>query len=336
MHQDRNHAIDVAKFVAALMVIAVHTGLFSDVDSLLYFVVVNILCRQAVPFFAICTGYFMGRKLTFGDKLEGTADNRAVFRQQLKRVAGLYAVWTVLYLLFSIPVWRRTGWFSFFAFVDYAVAALTAGSHYHMWYMLYILYSLPLLYLLLRWVAKKYQWWLIAGLWFLAVFSYVYKDILPVNLAALPDLLNRFSALPVLLPFLLLGVQISREEEHPRRSLTLAFAAAILLLTAEAFLLRQSGAEKFSYIVFTLPVAYFLFHIVRGMRITSGGKTAALSSLSVFIYCVHPMIIETVGVKVDSTVARWGIVTAIAVALSVLYDALKRRIKGKKVFSCFN
>ena len=63
--------------------------------------------------------------------------------------------------MFSIPFWIQTSWLSPMAFVDYAFATVTGGSHYHLWYLLYLLYSLPLAYILLRLVPAKRQWMLI-------------------------------------------------------------------------------------------------------------------------------------------------------------------------------
>ena len=60
----RNATVDVAKFVAALFVVGIHTSLFKDVDASLYFVLNQIVCRLAVPFFATCTGYFLCYKVT--------------------------------------------------------------------------------------------------------------------------------------------------------------------------------------------------------------------------------------------------------------------------------
>ena len=55
----RTNSIDLFKFVAALLVVAIHTEPFRDINDTVNFVFSQILCRSAVPFFAICTGYFL-------------------------------------------------------------------------------------------------------------------------------------------------------------------------------------------------------------------------------------------------------------------------------------
>lgn len=58
--RQRNEAIDISKYLSSILIIGIHTELFSGIDSNLCFFVTQILCRVAVPFFAISTGYFNG------------------------------------------------------------------------------------------------------------------------------------------------------------------------------------------------------------------------------------------------------------------------------------
>ena len=69
--------MDAAKFVAALLVIGIHTAVFSDLNSTIYFAFVQIICRTAVPFFAVCTGYYIGTRVSFRNRLEKTEANRS-------------------------------------------------------------------------------------------------------------------------------------------------------------------------------------------------------------------------------------------------------------------
>ena len=105
----RNATVDISKYIAAMMVIAIHTSVLSDVNNTLYFIVVHIICRMAVPFFAICSGYFIGMRCEFQDKMLCTKENKNIFRWQWKKIAVMYTVLTVIYLIYSIPAWINTG-----------------------------------------------------------------------------------------------------------------------------------------------------------------------------------------------------------------------------------
>lgn len=337
MGSDRNSAVDVAKFAAALMVIGIHTAIFSDINDIIYCSVVHIICRVAVPFFAVCTGYYIGSKVSFSEKLETTKANKTVFFRQWKKFLILYAVWTGLYLLFSIPFWLQIGWFSPMAFVDYAVATLTSGSHYHLWYLLYMLYSLPAAYLLLRWVPKRRWGPLIAILWVIAIWVYTYKTFLPSCFLKIGSL-ERFSMLPILLPLILTGIYISKEAKRKtKRFYIVGLLTSITFLSLEVFLLRYLGIEKVSFIAFTLPTAYFLFHLVLESSLRNDVKYAGLlGEISTFVYCVHPMFIETIGKAVGNSVVTYLLVAFVSIILGFFYCLMNGKLNKKKDVSCFN
>lgn len=60
-----NPALDAAKFAASVLVMLVHTPLFSKTGSLIW--QFDALARMAVPFFAICSGYLFADKLEVAD-----------------------------------------------------------------------------------------------------------------------------------------------------------------------------------------------------------------------------------------------------------------------------
>lgn len=330
MAKNRNSTVDIAKYLAALLVIGIHTALFSDLNDTLYFVVVQIICRVAVPFFAVCTGYFIGRNLAFREGgLVGVSFNTSEFIQRGKSIALLYFSWTCLYLVFSILFWIEIGWFSPMAFVDYAFASLTAGSHYHLWYLLYLLYSLPMVYLFLRWIPARCQWLLILVCWAIAVFSYTYKSLLPENILPSLGALKYFSMFPILPPLILLGVQISKESKEKRQFYAFGFVISFACLIAEAFTLRHFGIEKVSYIICSLPTAYFLFHLILEISSSQNAEkakyAAPLGSISILVYCIHPMFIETVGKKIGSSVWSYLVVVLMSTATGYVFYLMKSK-----------
>lgn len=54
-----NHTfIDIFKFIAALLVVAIHTTPLEDISAKGNFYFENMLCRIAVPFFFAASGFF--------------------------------------------------------------------------------------------------------------------------------------------------------------------------------------------------------------------------------------------------------------------------------------
>ena len=264
----RNTTIDLAKYIAALLVIAIHTALFYDINDTLYFVTVDIICRMAVPFFAICSGYFLALKWEVSGRFNSDR-NKTVFLRQWMKLIVLYLAWSILYLIYSIPSWIDTGWFSFHAFIDYAIGAVRSGSHYHLWYLLSMIYALPLLYACLNVMKVKHLKYLAMILWLVKAASYGYARWMPTPISAIFSLMNVscLSGAVGILPFLLLGVCISNRKTKSTKMYLLGFTISLTLLCVEAFILRSEGQTAVSYIVFTFPTSYFLFNLIINFKI---------------------------------------------------------------------
>lgn len=330
--KNRNVTVDLSKYIASLMVIAIHCDLFYDINTRLNFFTVNILCRLAVPFFAMCTGYFLSSKLSFNDKLDKTKKNKQIVLKQWKKLFVLYIVWSFLYCIFSIPNWISTGLFSKRAFIDYGIGAVLHRSYYHLWYLLGILYALPLLYLILRKIKVEFYLLVSGILYFIMVLSYGYRLWLPNAIQKIFSYMDYYSgivnAIILLIPFMLLGVYIRRTvKSQNKNSILLGFVLSFLMLICEATVLYIKGQSKFSYIIFTLPAAYFLFKLIVNSKFEfQKFNSAYLGSCSLFIYCVHPMILEIFNF-VNNSILKFVIACMISTALGVLYTIVKQKIK---------
>ena len=60
-------ALDFLKFVAAFLVVAIHIPPFEEIAPVFSHEFQQVICRMAVPFFFVCTGYFIGEKITDKD-----------------------------------------------------------------------------------------------------------------------------------------------------------------------------------------------------------------------------------------------------------------------------
>ena len=287
---NRNYTIDLFKFISSLLIIGIHTNLFVDINDTLNFAFVDIICRLAVPFFAVCSGYFLSKSLS---KNEYGA--KPIKKQEWKLIK-LYVLWTVLYLLYSIPTWIKTGWMSFGAFKDYALATVTQGCHYHLWYLISLIYALPLFYLCVRFIKnRKLLLVIMILLYIIKALSYGYSQWLPIFMQTVFEIGGKFSALFdavfLLLPLLLLGFFISQKKISLKFSL-IGFIVSFSLLTVEALTLKAFGQESVSFIFMTLPTAYFLFSLISQMNWNLNGKVCTLlGAASLVIYCFHPMIV---------------------------------------------
>lgn len=322
---NRNTSVDFFKYIASLLVVASHTALFRDINDSLYFVTVQVICRLAVPFFAICTGYFMTYKFVMNGGM--------CFKRQGLKLVILYLIWSVFYLFYSIPSWIETGWFSKGAFIDFAIGAVLSGSHYHLWYLLSLIYAIPLFYLCLRYI-KDSRFLLIISiiLYTVKVFIYGYRNYLPnriQEILVLSDTFGSFTnALFLILPLLLLGSIIyHRKPKRKSQTNIIGFICSLLCLTIEATMLNKTGQKNVSFIIFTYVTSYFLFLVILDMKIRINIK---LGEVSLIVYCIHPVFAECLYSKIDKSVVLFMIVALISTIVGIGYINLKNWLKNIK------
>lgn len=326
----RNKTIDLLKYMASILIIAIHTKLFFEINSILNFVTVDIVCRLAVPFFAICSGYFMTRR--FENKHE---DSKDFFWNHWKKLFVIYIVWTFIYLIRLIPEWLEINWFSINAFVDYGIATVISKPYYHMWYLLSTLYAIPIFALCLKYVKKNNFKWLIIILWAVKVLSYGYYKWMPSSIINIFCLMEKISGIRdgifCIFPLMLLGSCVYYEKEHKNSFYILGFVISFLLLILEAFTLRHFGQKAVSFIIFTLATSYFLFSLILRLKIAIKSQACViLGRASLFIYLVHPLIIELMEMLVNNSVFCFVLTTIIATVLGVIYAIIMRHLQTKK------
>lgn len=126
-------SFDVAKFCAAILVVAIHTHPFhGGVDY--WF---TCICRLAVPFFFASSSFFFWRN-----------PNRSI-KKYIKRIMGIYSVWFVLELPFvlrrfflssDLPVFKRV--------FNFSIHFLLGNTFYVSWYLMASVIAMGIVYCL--------------------------------------------------------------------------------------------------------------------------------------------------------------------------------------------
>ena len=91
-------AIDIARYVSALLVVCIHVYPFAGISETFNTYFIQTLCRLAVPFYFVVSGFFFFRKW---DPDEEEA-NEAHFKRYEWRILKLYLIWSVIYLPYVI------------------------------------------------------------------------------------------------------------------------------------------------------------------------------------------------------------------------------------------
>ena len=331
--KSRNYSISFFKYLASLLVIAIHCDLFSDVSGVLYFGFTQVLTKMGVPFFAICTGFYAaGHLVSEGDNNQ-SLKNYSV--KHWKKWALTYVIWSFLYMLYSVPKWIETGWFSAWAFVDYIIAAVRNNSYFHLWYMLALLYAWPLFYLCLRYVRNSMWMPLSVLLYCCKAFSYGYYRFMPESIQTIMDYCELYSGLTnglfMLLPLLLAGAYL-RLKPFPRKNVCrIGWLIAIACYAIEASFLVRAGQNRVSFIFFTYVAAVFLFPLIAQSKcLISRENAILLGAASPFIYYSHPMLIETMARIKPRTTVTFLATAFICTVLGIIVSMEKRRLKRKR------
>lgn len=248
--------------------------------------------------------------------------------RQEKKLITLYIWWSLLYLAFSIPMWIRIDWFSAWSFVDFLLTAILSGSHYQLWYILGLIYMLPILYLILKRISDKWYMHLSAGLYLIWLLYYSYNWLLPDNVFF--RCLEFFRAfgmgLFLLLPYVLVGVVISRKTILPLPKAMCGFIVSFVLMSFEAFSLYKMGETNVSYLFLSYPTAYFMFSMILNIKLD--GKTKIpWGKLSTFIYCFHPMVIETIKQWVHNSVFLFIVTVLVSSLAGVCFNQVQNIYK---------
>ena len=324
--ETRNGYIDLGKYVAAILVIAIHTRPFHDISLDVDFFFVDIICRMAVPFFAICTGFYFTRAF---DK---SSSRFFLFKKTIFKIIRMYLLWSLFYLLVLLIDWHNNGILSVDNIIGWCKSLIVSSSYYHLWYLSSLIYAIPLFVIIINKVSKNYCLGIAVVLWVLEAIDYGYSFLISDFLSSL-SVLSSFDAMHTgilrMLPLLLVRAYVSRININ---SLSLnrtavIFLLSFLLLVVEAFSLRHFGGNHFSFIFMTLALSVAVFILVYLIGLRSVKDFQLLAKMSMTIYCLHPAIIWLLDDYISSPLLLFLWVSIIVSFMSYFYYNIQHYIR---------
>lgn len=330
----RNGYIDLGKYVAAILVIAIHTRPFTDISTNFDFFFVDIICRMAVPFFAICTGFY------FTSTFDKNSHQMHPFKKMFYKIIRMYLFWSIFYLFILLMDWHNNGILSIENLIGWCKSLIVSSSYYHLWYLSSLIYAMPLFVIIIKKLSKNYCLLIAIVLWALEAITYGYSFLMSNVITSKISLLSSFDALYTgllrMLPLLLIGAYISRIN---MKSLTINKAILLslisfLLLMVEAIALRHLGGTRFSFIFMTLVLSASVFVLVykSGQRSTSNFHL--LAKMSMTIYCLHPAVIWLLDNYFSSKILLFLSASLIATFISFMYYKYLKKLFVKKATDC--
>lgn len=146
-NNNEHNAIDIIKFVCAILVVSIHVTPFGTSDNyivcLLNYGITNWLSRIAVPFFFVASGFFLYKKTS----LKNFSFIRTKF--YTLKLLRLYVIWTLIYSPFRIKNILADPKGIIHGILAYGRDIVFTGSYIQLWYFPALIFSVVLISFLL-------------------------------------------------------------------------------------------------------------------------------------------------------------------------------------------
>lgn len=326
IHDTKNYnGIDLAKFLCAILVFIVHIppfqGEVSEFSKYANFGLQHYVCRVAVPFYFVSSGFFLFKKMPLY-RLD-----KEIIKTYCFKILRLLGTWHIL---------------------------LFASGKGHLWYLGATIVAVVLLSLCFHFRMKfVYIYVLAFALYLIGLFGDSYYGIIaPLRNIAIVDLL--FKGYTFLFSttrngvfmgfiFVLIGATFSNCKImlRPRTSL-IGFIVSMLCLFAEVFLLKYNDIPaEYNMYVFLIPATVFLFCFAATIELKDRRIYKHLRNIGIVIYFSHILVHQLVSLAVSLVDKYWNIGLAryqfvLSLSCTVLIAVFTDWLSNKKRFEWVN
>lgn len=326
--------IDYFRFIAALLIVAIHTSPLSSFSETGNFIFTRIVSRVSVPFFFMTSGFFLISRYTCNaEKLEAF----------IKKTTLIYGVAILLY----IPINVYNGYFKMDNLLPNIIKDIVFdGTLYHLWYLpAAIVGAVIAWYLVKQWAYRK-AFAVTLVLYIVGLFGDSYYGIAE-NIPSLNSFYhlifqvsdytrNGIFFAPI---FFVLGGYISdNKDKLSFKKSIIGFTTCFSLMFAEALTLHRFELQRHdSMYVFLLPSICFLFYFLMHFK---GKNRAQLRTISLIIYIIHPFVIVLIrlfakithlqNALVENSLIHYLLVCIISAGLGLALTAIWNIYKPKK------
>lgn len=308
-------AIDIAKLIFALFVVAIHTEPFGF--SFLLDKGFSIITRMCVPFFFVSSSYLFFNR-----------NGKPV--KYAKRLLSLYLVWCMIYLTINLSTIR-----------DMTILEIVSHYFWHghdvLWYLLASILGFFITYGLSKTLNPKSV--LVLGITFLLIgcikstYSPLFERLFSINIL---DFLGSRNGVFYAFPYYALGLVIAKKnlQTVPTKKdccFGLAVCLCLLIVESAIFLLVFKTENTILWLT-VFPLTYYLLILLKQINVTLPYNQAFLiRKLSILIYVIHPFFLRAF--KNLNYFAYFFAVslTTITVSLMIIHLSNKQHFKWLRV-----
>lgn len=302
-------ALDLLKFIAAIIIVCIHTttlpfeilslssdGLTSGDTNMLvvsFYPLLMLLIRTAVPFFFICSSFLLFNRIKQDEQNKWT-----YVLKYIKRIGLLALFWFIMALPRNIYTYFISGQYDFsFGLLKWIINIFWAFGFGGSWYLAASVISTLLVALLYN--KKPWVSYLIAGvLYFVAAFQSNYLNILQyfVNsevfsvIKDIPNYTNFSLSFFNGFIFVLLGKEFALKDGKilSKKQIIIALAIILPLMYVELFFTYLYHLNTSTDCFLTLvPLSLVLFQLALNINMKSFKILKRLRKYSTFLYLYH-------------------------------------------------
>jgi len=298
---NRKHyvGIDSFRYVAALLVIAIHTSPLSTYSEMGDFILTRLIGRTAVPFFFMTSGFLLISEYTYsGDKL----------RTFVKKTSVIYGLAIAAY----IPLNIYNGYFAMENLIPNIIKDIFFdGTLYHLWYLPASIMGAVIAWYLVKGLGFKKAFMAAMVLYVIGLFGdsyYGLSEKLPFFKGFYGYLFQIFGytrngILFAPIFFVMGGILARNPIRSSWKTSLVKFMCSFLLMLGEGLLLHQLGYQRHdSMYVMLIPAMYYLFSFLCSF---TGKQLLSLRTAPLILYIIHPMIIVMVRMAAKLMRLQW-------------------------------
>jgi peptidoglycan/LPS O-acetylase OafA/YrhL len=286
----RNNGVDLFRLIAAFFIMLVHTNYCNLNNTIVENI--RISARWALPYFFICSGYFLYKNIKNKRCIEFIDIEKSILK-----LISILIICSSIYFTFDILI-KNSHLIS--------IETILIGTYFHLWFIGSLIFGYIFIWYIFK--IEKEKFLIIISLFILifAVFSGSYRNFINI------DTSFAFFRFLISIPLLFIGMQVAKCSINRRYFMLvlLSLIAGFYLQFIEVdFLYLNFKVNRFEHeiLVGTIisSVAIFLMTSILTIpdnRFSSWGK-----NYSLFIYLYHPLVlifIEIILNRIDSTICN--------------------------------
>lgn len=323
------NGIDVIKFICSFLVFFIHipllnpsvSGELTVFEKYINFGLQQYICRLAVPFFFVSSGFFLFSKMSV-ENLDGERIKNYCFK-----ILRLLGTWSVL---------------------------LFIGGKYHLWYLGATVVAVIFISLCFKFhINQKCLLLLVSVLYILGLFGDSYFGLIePITTGSLTKYLyvawgvffeRSRNGLFMGSIFILIGVYFSQNKFNIKlRNSVIGFISSMILLFVEVFTLKYYDIPSdYNMYVFLVPAVFFLFSIAYTIQLKESDIYVRLRKIGVLVYFLHLLVNSFVRYGIIALYKICGIdikpyLCLISLGSTLIISILLERLSHKRNFKWIN